>query len=88
MTSGVGAALWPAVFALVVGSIIGLFYYLRVIVVMSEPPAEGTVSAVGIVPAMGGTALAILTLALFWLGIYPSPLVSLIRLTALQVGNG
>jgi hypothetical protein len=29
-----------------------------------------------------------LTLALFWLGTYPSPLVSLIRLTALQVGNG
>ena len=37
---------------------------------------------------LGGTALAILTLAPFWLGIYPSPLVSLIRLTVLQVGNG
>jgi NADH-quinone oxidoreductase subunit N len=87
VTSGVGAALWSAVFALVVGSVIGLFCYLRVIVVMSEPPAEGTVSAVGIVSAIGGTALAILTLAPFWLGIYPSLLVSLIRLTALQVGN-
>jgi NADH:ubiquinone oxidoreductase subunit 2 (subunit N) len=62
-----------------------LFYYLRIIVVMSEPP-----NCLGgrRRPAMGGTVLAILTLALFWLGIYPSPLVSLIRLTALQVGNG
>jgi hypothetical protein len=37
---------------------------------------------------MGGTALAILTLALCWLGIYPSPRVSRMRLTALHVGNG
>ena len=31
LAAGVGAALWVLVIALVVGSVIGLFYYLRVV---------------------------------------------------------
>ena len=32
IAGGVSGAMWPAVIALIVGSVIGLFYYLRVIV--------------------------------------------------------
>lgn len=88
LTAGIGAATWPAVFALVVGSVIGLFYYLRIIVVMAMPVAEDIVIGPDVVPWAGGATLAILTLLLIWLGVYPSPLISLIRLAALQVGNG
>jgi NADH-quinone oxidoreductase subunit N len=87
VTAGIGAAAWPAVFALVVGSVIGLFYYLRIIVVMSAPVAEDLAEGAKAVPWAGGTTLAALTLVLIWLGVYPAPLVSLIRLTTLGLGS-
>ena len=40
LTAGVEASLWIPVIALVVGSIIGLFYYLRIIAVMCAPASE------------------------------------------------
>jgi len=83
--AGVGAATWPAVFALVIGSTIGLFYYLRIIVVMSSPAPEATMLGARVIPWLSYSALAALTFALIWLGVYPSPLVSLIRFTALHV---
>ena len=87
VAGGVGAAAWPAIFALVAGSVIGLFYYLRVIVIMATPVAEAEAVEFETVPWTGSTTLAALTFILIWLGIYPAPLISLIRLTALQVGN-
>ena len=87
IAGGVDAAAWPAIFALVLGSVIGLFYYLRIIVVMATPaPAEEAIE-IEPIPWIGGTTLAALTLVLVWLGVYPAPLISLIRLVALQVGN-
>ncbi len=85
--AGVGASLWPAVLALVVGSVIGLFYYLRIIIVMLTPAPADMRSGASIVPWSGGATLAILSLVLIWLGVYPSPLVQFIRATALQVGS-
>lgn len=87
VAGGVGAAAWPAIFALVAGSVIGLFYYLRVIVIMATPVAEAEAVDFQTVPWTGGATLAALTFILIWLGIYPAPLISVIRLTALQVGN-
>jgi NADH-quinone oxidoreductase subunit N len=87
VAGGVGAAAWPAIFALVAGSVIGLFYYLRVIVIMATPVAEAEAVDFQTVPWTGGATLAALTFILIWLGLYPAPLISLIRLTALQVGN-
>jgi NADH-quinone oxidoreductase subunit N len=88
MSAGISAALWPAVFALVAGSVIGLFYYLRIIVAMVLPAEAGAPAAGGIVPWAGGTTVAIITLVLVWLGIYPAPLIQIIRLTALHIANG
>ena len=42
LTAGVEASLWIPVIALVVGSIIGLFYYLRIIAVMFAPVSQAT----------------------------------------------
>jgi NADH-quinone oxidoreductase subunit N len=81
IAAGVSAAMWPAVIALIVGSIIGLFYYLRVIVAICTPAPEGAAAYAGAVPQAGGATLAVLTLVLIWLGVYPTPLVHLIQVT-------
>ncbi len=87
VAAGVSAEIWPAIFALVVGSVIGLFYYLRVIVVMSSRPGE-TVAVESGVSWPGSLTLVVLSLMLTYLGIYPSTLLSIIRLTALRIGSG
>ena len=82
-TAGVHGALWVPVGVLVVASIIGLFYYLRVIFAMYTAPAgvEAGASRAPSPTLAGGTALAVLTLTLLWLGAWPEPLIALIRST-------
>ena len=85
IAAGVSAAMWPAVIALIVGSIIGLFYYLRVIVAICSPAPEGATAYADATPQAGGATLAVLALMLIWLGVYPTPLVHLIETTAAQL---
>jgi len=85
IAGGISAAMWPAVIALIVGSVIGLFYYLRVIVAICTPAPEGATAYAGTVPMVGGATLVALTLMLLGLGVYPTPLVHLIQLTAAQI---
>jgi NADH-quinone oxidoreductase subunit N len=84
IAGGISAAMWPAVIALIVGSVIGLFYYLRVIVAICTPAPEGAIAYGGAVSMVGGATLAALTLMLIGLGVYPTPLVHLIQVTAAQ----
>jgi NADH-quinone oxidoreductase subunit N len=85
ITAGVSAAMWPAVIALVIGSVIGLFYYLRVIVAICTPDPIDQIVYAGAIPQAGSAVLAVLTLMLIGLGIYPTPLVHLIEITAAQL---
>jgi NADH-quinone oxidoreductase subunit N len=83
LTAGVGSALWALVLVLVAGSAIGLFYYLRIVVVMfvtplSEKAAEGKAAQPRRVPA-SHLVLAVLVLLLLWFGVYPAPFVRLIE---------
>jgi NADH-quinone oxidoreductase subunit N len=87
IAGGVSASMWPAVIALIVGSVVGLFYYLRVIVAICTPAREGAIPYAGVVPVAGAATLATLTLILFGLGVYPTPLVRLIQLTAAQMSG-
>lgn len=76
--AGIRGGWWPAVAALVAGSVIGLFYYLRVVAVMAATtPAEAAP-----LPWSwgGGLVLAVLAGALVWLGVAPAPLIGLIRM--------
>lgn len=87
ITAGVGSALWLLAISLVASSAIGLYYYLRVIVAMSQrPPEAEQISKV--TPSLSlasGLALAGLTLALVWLGVYPSPLINIIQATVARL---
>ncbi len=74
------AALWSLLVVMMVTSGIGLFYYLRVIVAMFMAPATEPAAAVTRrVPLAAGLTLAALTMLLVWLGVYPEPLIVLIR---------
>ena len=83
IAAGVESSLWVLIVLLVGNSVIGLFYYLRVIVVMAADgrrdvrPAD-TAQAPQVSYA-DGLVLAALSGFLFWLGLYPSPLIRLVQ---------
>jgi NADH-quinone oxidoreductase subunit N len=78
VAAGAASSAWALIIILVVSSVIGAFYYLRVIFALyadtTQEPAE--------VPprvAFGSSVLVVLTLLLIWLGVYPAPLLHVIR---------
>jgi NADH-quinone oxidoreductase subunit N len=83
IASGVNTQLWLLVFMLVLNSVIGLFYYIRVIAVMFAQPAPGQQQVRKVLhPALSfasGATMAALALLLVWIGVYPTSLVYLIR---------
>jgi len=90
LAAGVSSGLWLLVLALIVNSAIGLFYYLRVILVMFSRPGEEEVAesvpgpSAGSLPEPavslgGGLALAGLTALLVWLGVYPSTFIAAVQ---------
>ncbi len=96
LAAGVGHGSYTAVFVLVAGSVIGLFYYLRVIVAMIAGAGEEGPAAGGAVPDLSGAAaeataasmpalsalvLAVLLLLLLGLGVWPAALQSLLART-------
>lgn len=79
---GVGAQLWWLTGAVVVGSAIGLYYYLRVTVslylnppelLQRDTPANWAFTA-------GGVVVLISAILVLVLGIYPQPLISLVQM--------
>ena len=83
VASGVSSALWLLVGTLVVTSVIGLFYYLRLVAAMFDQ-VEPEVTAPREHPAgsFAATAvLAVLALLLLVLGVYPAPFIRLIAAT-------
>ena len=84
--AGVQAALWPAMAALIAGSVIGLFYYLRVVAAMATPAGEtGPVWAPG---ASGAVAIFAVTVVLVLVGVFPDGLMQVIQHSAGQLAQG
>jgi NADH-quinone oxidoreductase subunit N len=82
--AGVRASLWLPVVVLVISSVIGLYYYLRIIVAMFSQTKTEEVSGAKaplspLISLGGGVALAGLLLFLIWFGVYPSGLIQIIR---------
>lgn len=79
--AGVQSGLWLLVVILVLNSAVGLYYYLRVIVVMFTHAEEHPTPPTPL-PAMlwtDGLALTIVTLAILWLGIFPNAVLRVIQ---------
>jgi NADH-quinone oxidoreductase subunit N len=83
LSAGVDRALWTLAVILVLGSVVSIFYYLRVIVAMYMRPSDDRAEEANpiSISLMGGLILAVLLLALLWLGVWPAPLLDLIRST-------
>jgi NADH-quinone oxidoreductase subunit N len=78
VTAGASAGIWALILILVISSVIGLFYYLRVVVMIyarvREEAPRAEANAIG-----GSYVLVGLTILLVWLGVYPVPLLNVIR---------
>jgi len=85
LSAGVGSALWTLVILLVVNSAIGLSYYLRVTVILfSRREGEQTVGGRELTLA-GGAVLAALGVLMLFLGVYPAPLLWILRLVGMTM---
>ena len=74
VAAGVDGAAWALVWALIVGSAIGVYYYLRIVFAMTKRKDEAA-------PALPWEAVAtvvVLGAAILVLGVYPTPLIDLV----------
>ena len=83
IAAGVESDLWTLLIAVVIGSGIGLFYYLRVIFTMTKKSSGAEIS----IPATGGWAMAAVTLSLVILGVYPTPVIEWVSAIAMSFGG-
>jgi NADH-quinone oxidoreductase subunit N len=93
IAAGASSALWLPVFVLIVSSTIGVYYYLRVIVAIFSvsaglPGEEGGRKETGplSVPPEASFSLAAIVILVFVLGLYPTPLWTLIRTISASLG--
>lgn len=79
--AGVGSALWWLIGLLIVGSAIGLYYYLRVMITMFLPaPGMSRYDApLDWGERAGGVMVLGVTLLMFALGLYPQPFLEVIQ---------
>lgn len=85
LTVGVDAKLWWLLGMVVLGSAIGLYYYLRVMIVsfLAAPGMQRYDAQLNWGQKSGGIMVLALTAAMFVLGVYPQPILQLIRAASL-----
>jgi len=80
--AGVESGLWSLLLAVVIGSGMGLFYYLRLIFTMTRRPPGDESSEDIEIPLTGGWAMAAVSLTLVAFGFYPTPVVEWVEWVA------
>jgi len=78
VTAGASAGRWALILILVISSVIGLFYYLRIVATLFARRSEEAPHAEPHSIA-GSYVLLALSILLIWFGIYPAPLLKVIR---------
>ena len=81
LAAGVESQLWWLLGALIIGSAIGLYYYLRVMVTLYlvEPGIRRRDAPLNWAQHAGGIMLLLTALLVFVLGVYPQPLLGLVQ---------
>jgi NADH-quinone oxidoreductase subunit N len=84
LAAGAAASAWPLMLILAITSVAGLFYYLRVVVALySAPPVPSFMRTI----SKGGVFVVVaLSILLIWGGVYPTPLLNLVRTNAVLRG--
>lgn len=73
LAAGAASGMWILIVVLVLTSVVGLFYYLRIVVaIFSAPQGAADFPAVLRVPASSSVTLGVLSVLLVWFGVYPS----------------
>lgn len=78
ISAGIDGALWLLVWALVIGSAVAIYYYLRVILVMTRAVTSTPYSH----PQRNATSVSLLVVlgtTMIVFGIYPAPLIQIVR---------
>ncbi len=88
IASGVESKLWWLLGTLIIGSAIGLYYYLRVMVTLYlvEPGLRRHDAPINWGQRAGGIMLLGIAVLVFLLGVYPQPLLELVQQAGLTVG--
>lgn len=77
--AGVESGLWMLLAALIIGSGIGLYYYLRIIYKMLLPADDSIQHRIAGIESISSYAvIAILVFLLLFLGVYPAPVMSIV----------
>ena len=82
VAAGVSSNTWLLVIMLVVNSAIGLYYYIRIIAIMCDRENVQEQASATLSPSIyliSGFSVAVVTIALLWVGIFPGGLMTLIR---------
>src|SRR5690606_27218787 len=88
VAASIEASLWVLLALVIVGSGIGLFYYLRVLVTLYLEPDDAALEhQPARVSAPGHAVLAAATRLVLWLCIFPAQLIDLVRRPALGLGR-
>jgi NADH-quinone oxidoreductase subunit N len=86
VAAGAASSMWLLVLSLALSSVIGFYYYLRIIIILFSPALEPQGPPEYIHPA-GNAALIALFAALIFLGVYPGPFLSLVGAAAAGFGQ-
>jgi len=77
--AGVQGTLWILLWALVIGSAIGIYYYLRIVFTMTQSEATDASMRAHVAPKETVVTAGVLGAALILFGVYPTPLIELVR---------
>jgi NADH-quinone oxidoreductase subunit N len=75
--AGVHTDLWLLIATMIASSVIGLFYYLSIIIAMTQPATTATPTIK--TPATAQLVLSAVTLAVIGFGVAPQPLITLVK---------
>jgi NADH-quinone oxidoreductase subunit N len=83
LLSSVGTVVWLLALVLIITGAIGLYYYLRIILVMARAPeTKAAPAGASAESRLANLTLAALAVGILWLGVYPTLLLDLIQRTA------
>ena len=78
LQAGAGSEIWFLMFCLIISAVIGLFYYLRVVIALFTPKEKSLPFYERLSPPTW-IALACLLILLVWIGVYPATLLHIIQ---------
>jgi NADH-quinone oxidoreductase subunit N len=85
IAAGVQSSLWLLLAALIIGSVIGLFYYMRIAMMFFRQPNDES-APYGSADKDASLVLSILAFLLIILGLFPTPLITMINQLVSLIG--